>query len=334
MEELKKELKKSTIAAIAAGVVAVGAVGAGLGITQPWKKTEESEPPEPPQEEVQAPQPGTPDGYLTVGGKQVPCTRYEGDGWSILVPQEWEASADPAGATLTPKGAVNQELSVVVGPGSQTGGLALVSCFQDAGGETMNRLFHTPAADRNYQVLCTAPEDQWEENKFLLAAIAKSFTLGGEQPFQSWSPLPEEPQWQVAEGASVLWLDKDGFVLDDPAKKAVDAAIKAWSGDERSRFTGKYRVDPFSWKASYTNLGGAVYLDVFEAKVWYQLADSAQSPAAASGGQEVVNGWYTGPDTLLRLAVSHNGEAVSSTQAVWTEQVPGLPGFAEELVQQ
>ena len=329
-----EELKKSTIAAIAAGVVGLGAIGVGLGVTQPWKQSEEPAPPEPPQEEVQEPQPGRPDGYLTVGGKQVPCTLYEGDGWSILVPQEWEAAADPAGATLTPRGAGTKDLSLVVGPGSQTGGLTLVSCFQDAEGETMNRLFHAPASDRNYQVLCTAPKDQWEENKFLLAAMAKSFTAEGKQPFQDWSPLPDEPQWQVAEGSSVLWLDKDGFILDEPAQEAVKKAMQAWDGDDRSYFTGKYRVDPFSWRASYTKLGGTDYLDVFEAKVWYQLADSTQAPAAASGGQEVVNGWYTGPDTLLRLAVSHNGDAVSSTEALWTEQVPGLPGFAEELLQQ
>lgn len=328
-----EKLKTKATAAIAAGIVALGAVGAGLGITQPWKR-DEPEPPAPPLEEVQTPQPGKPDGFLTVGGKQVPCTLYEGDGWSILVPQEWEASADPAGATLTPKGAGTKELSLAVDTGSLTGEHAFVSCFQDAGGESMNRLFYAPALDRSFQVLCTAPRDQWEENKFLLAAMAKSFTVSGGQPFQSWSPLPDEPQWQVADGASVLWLDKDGFILDEPAQKAVEKAMQAWDRDYQAYFTGKYRIDPLSWRADYTNLGEAAYLDVFEAKVWYQLADSAQPPAASSGGQEVVNGWYAAPGSVLRLAVSHDGEAVSSVQAVWTEQVPGLPGFAEELLRQ
>ena len=83
-----EKLKTKTMGYIAAGVVALGAVGAGLGITQPWKQDEEPEPPAPPQE-VQTSQPGRPDGYLTVGGKQIPCTLHEGDGWSILVPQEW-----------------------------------------------------------------------------------------------------------------------------------------------------------------------------------------------------------------------------------------------------
>lgn len=311
-----EKLKTKTMGYLAAGVVALGAVGAGLGITQPWKQDEEPEPPAPPQEEVQTPQTGRPDGYLTVGGKQVPCTLYEGDGWSILVPQEWEASADPAGATLTPKGAGTKDLSLVVGPGSQTGGLTLVSCFQDAGGETMNRLFHTPASDRNYQVLCTAPKDQWEENKFLLAAMAKSFTVEGKQPFQDWSPLPEEPQWQVAEGATVLWLDKDGVALDGEAGKAVKAAMQAWDTDFRSYFTGKYRIEPLSWKASYTNLDCAPYVDIFEGQVRYELADPAKNPAVAGGGvNSVVNGWYADDMNDVYLAVLHDGESVKAIKS-------------------
>ena len=208
-----EKLKTKTMGYIAAGVVALGAVGAGLGITQPWKHDEEPEPPAPPQE-VQTSQPGRPDGYLTVGGKQIPCTLHEGDGWSILVPQEWRIDGDETHLAAVPE--LGSSVELAVGPGSLEKGPRGVSCYRDDDG-TMNRIFFLGEGEKQLEVSCRAPEDQWEDYKFTLAAMAKSFTVDGEQPFQAWSPLPEEPQWQMADGVTVLWLDKDGVALDGEA---------------------------------------------------------------------------------------------------------------------
>lgn len=322
-----EELKKSTIAAIAAGVVGLGAIGVGLGVAQPWKKTEEPEPPEPPQEEVQPSQPSKPDGYLTVGGKQVPCTLHEGDGWSILVPQEWRIDGDENYLAATPELGSSVEL-LVAGPGSMMKGPRAVSCYRDDDG-TMNRMFFLGEEEKQLEIQCRAPKDQWEDYKFTLAAIAKSFTVDGEQPFKDWSPLPDEPQWQVADGVTVLWLDKDGVALDGEADKAVKAKMQGWDTDYRAYFTGKYRIEPLSWKASYTNLDCAPYVDIFEGQVYYELADPAKSPAP-EGVHAVVNGWYSSRVDDVYLAVLHDGESVKAIKStvVWAF---GFPDFAAWL---
>ena len=307
-----EKLKTKTMGYIAAGVVALGAVGAGLGITQPWKQDEEPEPPAPPQE-IQTPQPGRPDGYLTVGGKQIPCTLHEGDGWSILVPQEWRIDGDETHLAAVPE--LGSSVELAVGPGSLEKGPRGVSCYQDDDG-TMNRIFFLGEGEKQLEVSCRAPEDQWEDYKFTLAAMAKSFTVDGEQPFQDWSPLPEEPQWQMADGVTVLWLDKDGVALDGEAGKAVKAKMQAWDTDYRSYFTGKYRIEPLSWKASYTNLDCAPYVDIFVGQVRYELADPAKAPADAGGGvNSVVNGWYSNGIDDVCLAVLHDGESVKAVKS-------------------
>lgn len=307
-----EKLKTKTMGYIAAGVVALGAVGAGLGITQPWKQDEEPEPPAPPQE-VQTSQPGRPDGYLTVGGKQIPCTLHEGDGWSILVPQEWRIDGDETHLAAVPE--LGSSVELAVGPGSLEKGPRGVSCYRDDDG-TMNRIFSLGEGEKQLEVSCRAPEDQWEDYKFTLAAMAKSFTVDGEQPFQDWSPLPEEPQWQMADGVTVLWLDKDGVALDGEADKAVKAKMQAWDTDYRSYFTGKYRIEPLSWKASYTNLDCAPYVDIFVGQVRYELADPAKAPADAGGGvNSVVNGWYSNGIDDVCLAVLHDGESVKAVKS-------------------
>lgn len=322
-----EKLKTKTMGYIAAGVVALGAVGAGLGITQPWKQDEEPEPPAPPQE-VQTSQPGRPDGYLTVGGKQIPCTLHEGDGWSILVPQEWRIDGDETHLAAVPE--LGSSVELAVGPGSLEKGPRGVSCYRDDDG-TMNRIFSLGEGEKQLEVSCRAPEDQWEDYKFTLAAMAKSFTVDGEQPFQAWSPLPEEPQWQMADGVTVLWLDKDGVALDGEAGKAVKAKMQAWDTDYRSYFTGKYRIEPLSWKASYTNLDCAPYVDIFVGQVRYELADPAKAPADAGGGvNSVVNGWYSNGIDDVCLAVLHDGESVKAVKSTPSVGL-GLPSNAAWL---
>lgn len=322
-----EKLKTKTMGYIAAGVVALGAVGAGLGITQPWKQDEEPEPPAPPQE-VQTSQPGRPDGYLTVGGKQIPCTLHEGDGWSILVPQEWRIDGDETHLAAVPE--LGSSVELAVGPGSLEKGPRGVSCYRDDDG-TMNRIFSLGEGEKQLEVSCRAPEDQWEDYKFTLAAMAKSFTVDGEQPFQDWSPLPEEPQWQMADGVTVLWLDKDGVALDGEADKAVKAKMQAWDTDYRSYFTGKYRIEPLSWKASYTNLDCAPYVDIFVGQVRYELADPAKAPADAGGGvNSVVNGWYSNGIDDVCLAVLHDGESVKAVKSTPSVGL-GLPSNAAWL---
>lgn len=326
-----EKLKKSTIAAIAAGVVGLGAVGAGLGITQPWKQDAGSEPPAPPQEEVQTPQTSTPDGFISVGGKQVPCTLYEGDGWSILVPQEWRIEGEGQNA-LAAVPELGSSAQLLVGPGSLIKGPRTVSCYQDDDG-TMNRMFFLGEGEKQLEIHCTAPKDQWEDYKFTFAAMAKSFTVDGQQPFKDWSPLPEEPQWQVADGVTVLWLDKDGVALDGEADKAVKAAMQAWDTDYRSYFTGKYRIEPLAWKASYTNLDCAPYVNIFAGQVRYELSDPAKDPANAGGGvKSVVNGWYSDSTGDVYLAVLHDGESVKAVKStgLWAFGFPDLAAWLNE----
>lgn len=325
-----EKLKNTTIAAIAAGVIAVAGVGAGLGITQPWKQNEEPAEPEPPaQTEVQEPSAGQSGYFLTIGGKQVPSLLYEGKGWSILYPETWELTENPAGVSVYPEGAAKKDLVLTVGPGSQVDNPTMVSCFRDAAGETVSRLFHTAGTDGNYQVSSSAPADLWEEYKYAFAASARSFTLNGAQPFQNWSPLPEEPQWQETEGVTVLWLDKDGVVLDESAKKAADAAMRAWDADYRSYFNGQYRIDSINWRASYTNLDCAPWVEVFEAKVRYQLSDSAAAPDEA-GTKSNVNGWYSNDARNVLFAVLHDGESVKEIRTL-ASGTPGLPDIAALL---
>lgn len=248
-----------------------------------------------------------------MGGKQIPCTLHEGDGWSILVPQEWRIDGDETHLAAVPE--LGSSVELAVGPGSLEKGPRGVSCYRDDDG-TMNRIFFLGEGEKQLEVSCRAPEDQWEDYKFTLAAMAKSFTVDGEQPFQAWSPLPEEPQWQMADGVTVLWLDKDGVALDGEAGKAVKAKMQAWDTDYRSYFTGKYRIEPLSWKASYTNLDCAPYVDIFVGQVRYELADPAKAPADAGGGvNSVVNGWYSNGIDDVCLAVLHDGESVKAVKS-------------------
>ena len=61
---------------------------------------------------------------------------------------------------------------------------------------------------------------------------------------------------------TVLFLDKDGYVLDDEVRKAVEAYMGGWSGETRALFTGEYRVEEIAWISSYSELVEE-YVNVF-----------------------------------------------------------------------
>ena len=100
MLEKLKSLSMGVKAGIASGVVLLAAAGVGLGIPQPWKNQEETLPPDPPpvQQEVPDEPAKKPEEGLSVraGNDVVPCALYEGNGWSIYVPEGWTAQGQGA----------------------------------------------------------------------------------------------------------------------------------------------------------------------------------------------------------------------------------------------
>ena len=66
--------------------------------------------------------------------------------------------------------------------------------------------------------------------------------------------LPTEPDWQEAEGLTVLFLDKDGYVLDDKVQSAVESYMLSWSDEIKAAHTGQYRINGISWHSTFTGL--------------------------------------------------------------------------------
>lgn len=348
--------KKGRIALIGGGAALV-VLAAVLGIWQPWraKTPAELDPPSQDQQEpVQTPE-GEKGPVITVGGKEIPCTIYQkGFGWSIYVPEGWETESMAKSESLklypdkTKAPSVWLNVNVVPDnaeedPEAFDGTMA--SCFrtEDEAGLSMNRIFYVEGPNQlsyfsteevGYELWCFAPEDQWDEYGAILTAVAQTFAMGEEKPFQNWSPLPQEPEWQVAEGMTVLWLDKDGYVVDDAAKEAIGEHMLSWPKENRAKFTGQYRMDDLAWSGSYTNLADGIFVDVFQTRVRYEVAAGREDDIALSGGMEIADGWMT-EGSWLNVAVFHDGGAVSGTQAVWSREAsPGLLSFALDMLRE
>ncbi len=325
MWEKLKDLSTGAKAGIIGGVALLAAAGIGLGVWQPWNQPEDV----PDQLDAVQQEPVQPDKKpeqglsLTVSGEKIPCVLYEGAGWSIYVPESWttEQLGENGGLFSSGDGA---QLSVRFEPGSDYSGV-FVNLSDSGSGRLLQ--FYQGSGEGSPVAEGSAPQNKWDQYRRLLVAMARTLTVGNEKPFAESYIIPQEPDWQQAEGMTVLFLDKDGFVVDDSAQEAIEAYMQGWPAEDREIYTGQYRITSLAWASSYAGLTKDGYVDVFRADVQYRVKEGS-----APGGATVVNGWASLKDSVY-LAVFHDGGAVSRTQDVVTSLENGWIGFVSEIAQ-
>lgn len=317
---------------IIAGGVALAALAVGLGVTQPWKP----QAPAGQDTQVQQPQDHQPEGpskdepepeaVVTVGKDDIPCTVYEGEGWSILVPEDWTMD----GGTMYPAGEAPDSDGVYVSVSMKDG-----AAYKDAyvsiasRDNALERVFHTASANRRWEVACRAPRDRWDDAQQLMKALARTFTVDGKKPFETLNPVASEPDWQTAEGSTVLWMDKDGYIVSQDAEDFAQRQMSGWTDEEKAVYTGQYKVEDLSWAANYTCLPGDEYADVFRCRIRYEVAVGRQADAAELLGDAgtVEDGWA---DTgSVDIVLFHDGGAVGEVKTLLAPAP--LPGEDEYL---
>lgn len=328
-EITKNGLSTKAKAAIGAGVAAVLALGITLAVWQPWKQPEPpAEPDTQPEDTLPPETPEEPGLSVRVSGEDVPCALYEGEGWSVYVPQGWEAAGLGGGKGVSftaPDGGV---MSVAFTPaGSQRGSFVSLSAGD---GEERQLQFYSDTALGGLTLTGAAPREQWVRYEKLFPALAKTMAVGEDTPFAASYVLPHEPDWQLADGSTVLFLDKDGVILDETVQEAVERYMRAWPEEDRASYTGQYRINGIDWAASYTGLTEG-YIDVFRARVQYRVAEGVEEAVKARPGvSDVVDGWAS-LDESVCLALTHDGGSVEKTQdVIWSEPNDWI-GFAGEL---
>ena len=310
MLEKLKNLSTAAKVGIASGAALLTVAGVGVGITQPWKQNDP--PPEDPpaadqQQTVQQPaQQEEKQLSVRAGNDVVPCVLYEGDGWSIYVPEGWTAEKEGENGALFSSGD-GAQMEVEFLPGSDYMG-SFVNL--SASGKDRALEFYQGIGEGSPVVTGTGPESQWGQYGKLFTALARTLTVGGETPFGEVYIIPQLPDWQKAEGKTVLFLDKDGFIVDDKVQNAVEDYMQSWSVETRGDYTGQYRVNDIQWAGSYTGITEEGYIDVFRADVQYRLREGA-----APQGVSAVNGWARGAEDVF-LAVFHDGGSVTKNQGI------------------
>ena len=314
-----KELSTQAKVAIGAGLAALLAIGIGVAVWQPWNQAEEPpQEPEDQQQEIVLPPADTEKGLsVRANGQDVPCTLYEGDGWSIYVPEGWEAKPAGSGAVFTSSDGAEMSVDLQGVSGGAKDMIAL-SAPEDAVRQLQFVTDGTLLTGR-------APKSRWEaQYEKLFAALAKTLTVGTDTPLTESYIIPQEPDWQEADGMTVLFQDKDGVVLDDMVEKAVEDYMRTWPQEDRALYTGQYRVNGIDWTASYTGLSDG-YIDVFRARVQYRVAADALEEVTARDGVTVVDGWAALPDRV-HLVFSKD---VTDPQTVIAPETEDWIGFAE-----
>lgn len=308
-----KGLSTRAKAALGSGLALLIAAGVGLGVWQPWNQTEP--PPEDPVDQVQpapAPQPPAEKQLsVKVGSEDVPCTLYEGDGWSICVPDGWTVSATPDGI------AMNDGATVLEVARERQAGYdgAFVTAWAGENGGKALTFYASEGTDGGWSVTFgPADGEGWRKYEKLAAALARTLKTGDKEPFADSFVLPAEPDWQEAEGLTVLFLDKDGYVLDDKVQSAVESYMLSWSDELKAAHTGQYRVNGISWHSTFTGLRDG-YIDVFRASVSY----------------EQTGGSWTLPTEGVLAAVYHDGGSVEKTKWLDESVVRSLPELAAQL---
>lgn len=326
MLEKLKGLSTQMKAAIGAGLAALAALGIGVAVWQPWNQA--VEPPQEPDDQVQqgTVEPAAPAEKglgVKVNGEDVPCTLYEGVGWSIYVPESWEtvgAAGENGALFRAPDGA---EMEVGFQPvAGDTGAFFSLAAVN---GTDRQLQFCDGSGEGSPVVTGRAPKSQWDRCGKLFLALAKTLSVGTQSPFAGSYVIPWEPDWQKADGNTVLFIGKDGVILDSMVQKAVEDNMRSWPAEDRAVYTGQYRVNGIDWAASYTGLTDG-YIDVFKVRVQYRVSESAEVPA----GVNVVDGWAALPDSFY-LALSHDGGDVSGTQTVVAQEPEDWVAFAEFL---
>ena len=322
-----KGLSTQAKVAIGAGLAALLALGIGVAVWQPWNQPEEPDPdPAVDQQEPVLPQePAEKSLSVKAGGEEVPCTLYEGAGWSIYMPEGWTAApaAGGNGAVFTsPDGA-----EMTVDFASVDGGTGLFASVAPAADQNSKQLqFCSGSGEGSPVVTGQAPKSQWNRYEKLFTALAKTLTVGTETPFAENYTIPQEPDWQVAEGMTVLFQDKDGVILDDMAEKAVEDYMRSWPEEDHALYTGQYRVNGIDWAASYTGLAEE-YIDVFRARVQYRIAADAEEAVKALDGVTVADGWATLPE---RVHLVFTGDA-TKPQTVIAPETENWLDFVEMI---
>lgn len=329
--EKVKTLSTGAKIGIASGAVLVAAAGIGLGITQPWNQQKELtiEPPPVVQDAPQEPVRQEEVKKLSVraGNDVVECTVYEGDGWSIYVPDGWNAQKVGENGARFASGD-GAQLEVAFLPGSDFMG-EFVNLSENGQGLAL-QFFHG-IGEGSPLVTGSGAEKDWSYLSKLFTALARTLTVGEDKPFGEVYVIPQPADWQEAEGVTVLFLDKDGYVVDDKMQETVENYMKSWSEAERACYTGQYRINEIQWVGSYTGISDEGYIDVFKANVQYRVAAGAEETIAQQdGGVKVVDGWASRMEDVF-LAVFHDGGSVEKTQEIIAGDVADWVGFAAML---
>lgn len=318
-------------AGIIGGAVLVAAAGVGLGVTQPWNQQNPLPVGDMPPVQQAAPQETVKQNEkplsVRAGNDIVNCGLYEGDGWSIYVPEGWsamDAGGDSAGF-ISDSGDGARIVVQFFPNENDEGGFV---CLSDEGEENALQ-FYQEDGDTSALVTGYVPESRWDYYSKLFTALARTLTVEDRQPFGEVYIIPQPPDWQKAEGMTVLFLDKDGYVVDDKMRDAVEDYMRSWTEDDRVNYTGQYRIDDIQWAASYTGITEEGYIDVFRANVQYRVAEGGENPLAQQDGVTVADGWVR-TDSVL-LAIFHDGGSVKDTQAVITADAQDWLTFAALL---
>lgn len=327
MWEKLRNLSGGAKAGIIGGVALLAAAGVGLGIWQPWKQPET--PPDEPdvvQQEPASPQKQPEKGLsLQVNGKKVACALYEGDGWTIYVPEGWSAEGLSGSGALFSSGD-GAQLSVQF---EADGGYAgkFVNLSAGEGGDRLLQ-FYDGSGKRGPNVIGSAGAGAWGQYGKLLVALARTLTVGDDKPFAESYVIPEEPDWQSAEGLTVLFLDKDGYIIDEEMQSTIETYMRSWPTEDREIYTGQYRINSMEWAGSYTGLDKSEFVDVFRADVQYQVAEGGEERLKEQdGGVQVANGWASDRNGVF-LAVFHDGGSVAKSQGIVTADVRDWIAFA------
>ena len=320
------------------GAIAVGAVALVAGavlLWQPWNRTSNDDTPPPVTEDpVDVIKPEEPDLSITVGGKKVDCRLYEGDGWTIPVPMDWTVEETDGAVHFYPKGSSAEGTCLTV---TVTDQAAYSGSFIAIGSEKfannaagLERMFYH-GGDRGYEVLCRLEEKDLEEFEKTMTAMARTMTVGTERPFASLYPMASEPEWQVVDNEVVLFLDKDGVDIEGVAAKAIEAKMNSWSNEKKANFTGKYRLGTPEWDSSYTCVSDD-YVDVFCVEVQYQVAAGGADNIVLDEGQRISGGWLIDENTVLYIAVYHDGSVVTNRVSAWGKRDYFGAEFAGEVL--
>lgn len=324
-----KELSTQAKVAVGAGLAALLALGIGVAVWQPWNQPEE--PPQEPDTTQQEPAlPQTPEEAglsVKANGEDVPCDLYEGTGWSVYVPQGWEAApAGGNGAVFTSPDGAEMEVGFQPVDGG-TGLFCAVSAVDGAGWQLQ---FCNGSGEGSPVITGRGDNARWDRYSRLFTALAKTLTVGEETPLAGSYAVPQKPDWQAADGVTVLFLDKDGVILDDMVQEAVEDDMRTWPEEDRTIYTGQYRVNSIDWAASYTGLTEG-YIDVFRANVQYRVAEGGEEAARARDGVTVVDGWAALPDSIY-LALTHDGGSVEKSQTIVAPEEGDWLAFLDKMV--